>query len=177
MDSKHKHLELLLTVKRKIFVSYHHGRDQWYYDEFSRLFDDTYEAVQDNSLDREIDSEAPEYVMRQIREDYITGTSCTIVLCGAQTPTRKYVDWEIKATLDKEHGLIGINLPSNLMNHNGKYVVPKRLYDNTQSGYALFFQWTDLVQGVDYLRRQIETANAKPTRLIANSREMRSRNG
>jgi len=49
--------------------------------------------------------------MRGIRENFITGTSCTIVLCGAQTHLRKYVHWEIKATLDKEHGLIGVNLP------------------------------------------------------------------
>lgn len=33
-----------------------------------------------------------------------------MVLCGAEAPQRKFVDWEIKATLDKEHGLIGINL-------------------------------------------------------------------
>jgi hypothetical protein len=47
--------------------------------------------------------------MQRIRDKHITGTSCTIVLCGSLTPWRKYVDWEIKATLDKEHGLIGIN--------------------------------------------------------------------
>jgi hypothetical protein len=38
------------------------------------------------------------------REDNApTGTSCTIVLCGAETPKRKFVDWEIKAILDKGH--------------------------------------------------------------------------
>ena len=89
-------------VKRKIFVSYHHDNDQAYYNEFSRFFSDQYDAIQDSSLDRLIDSDDTEYVMRRIRENYITGTSCTVVLCGPQTRWRKYVDWEIKATLDKQ---------------------------------------------------------------------------
>ena len=76
------------------------------------VFADDYEVIQDNSVEREIDSNDAEYVTRRIREDFITGSSCTVVLCGAETPQRKFVDWEIKATLDKEHGLIGINLPT-----------------------------------------------------------------
>lgn len=110
---------LNIPTKRQIFVSYHHGSDQWYYDEFSRIFSDTYDVVKDNSLDRAIDSDDSDYVMRRIRENYITGTSCTIILCGAETSQRKYVDWEIKATLDKYHGLIGINLPSSTSSGNG----------------------------------------------------------
>ena len=33
------------AVRHKVFVSYQHSRDQWYYDTFSRMFHDTYEAV------------------------------------------------------------------------------------------------------------------------------------
>lgn len=164
-------------VRRRIFVSYHHHRDQAYYNEFSRIFSASYETVYDNSLDREIDSDNVEYVMRNIRENYIEGTSCTIVLCGAQTPWRKYVDWEIKATLDKEHGLIGINLPSNPLNRDGKYLVPYRLHDNIISGYALWITWQDLGGGAVYLRSQIEAANDRAKSLIDNSQPMRQRNG
>lgn len=73
---------LMKPIRRKVFVSYHHGGDQAYYDEFSRFFHDQYEAIRDNSLERLIQSDDTEYVMRQIREQYITGTSCTIVLIG-----------------------------------------------------------------------------------------------
>jgi hypothetical protein len=45
------------TVKHKIFVSYHHGGDQAYYDAFSKLFHDTYDLIYDNSLDRQVDSD------------------------------------------------------------------------------------------------------------------------
>ena len=110
-----------------MFVSYHHGGDRAYYDAFSQLFDASYDVIQDNSVEREIDSDDAEYVIRRIREDFITGSSCTVVLCGTDTPKRKFVDWEIKATLDKEHGLIGINLPANPRLLNGNVTVPNRL--------------------------------------------------
>ena len=123
-------------IKRSIFVSYHHGRDRQYYDAFSRLFAEGYEVIQDNSVERRIDSDNAEYVIRKIREDYITGSSCTVVLCGAETPRRKFVDWEIKATLDKAHGLIALRLPTNVNS-----IVPQRLMDNVASGYVVWTTW------------------------------------
>lgn len=162
--------------KRRIFVSYHHGNDKAYYDNFSQFFSASYDVIQDNSVDRDIDSTNVDYIIQNIRENYISGTSCTIVLCGAQTPWRKFVDWEIKASLDKNHGLIGINLPSN-PNRQEKYTVPDRLYDNIVSGYALWIQWADLNAGPQYLVSKVEEANAKSSLLINNSRALRSRNG
>ena len=72
------------AVKRKVFVSYHHRGDQAYYDAFSQAFHDTYEVITDNSLEREVDSDNVDYVMRRIRENHITGSSCTIVLVGGE---------------------------------------------------------------------------------------------
>lgn len=162
-------------ARRKVFVSYHHGGDQAYYDEFSRFFHDQYEAIRDNSLARLIQSDNTEYVMQQIREKYITGTSCTVILIGAQSHERKYLDWEIKATLDKCHGLIGIVLPTHAKNPAGEIVVPDRFLDNYKSGYAVWAHWSELtVQG---LTRLIDTAIAKPKWQIDNSRPMRQRNG
>ena len=163
---------LLTPPRRKVFVSYHHHNDRPYYDEFVRLFENTYEAIQDTSVGREIDSDDAEYVIRNIRENFLTGSSCTIVLCGNGTPSRKFVDWEIKATLDKEHGLIGINLPA-----NPSGIVPHRLFDNTQSGYAIWLQWNDIITNRIVLNQQLELARQKPRSLIKNSRELRTRNG
>ncbi len=170
---------LLLTtpVKRKMFVSYHHDNDQWYYNEFSRTFDLGFEAIQDRSLDRLIDSNNTDYVIGRIRQNYITGTSCTFVLCGPQTRWRKYVDWEIKGTLDREHGLIGIKLPNNPADLHGGVHKPDRLQDNIDSGYAVWINWEDLAGGPEYLRRIIEIANLKSSQLIVNSRKIRKRSG
>ena len=165
------------SVRRKIFVSYHHRGDQGYYDTLTRTFSDTYETIFDNSLERFIDSDNTDYVVRRIRENYISGSSCTIVLCGAETPWRKYVDWEIKATLDAEHGLIGVNLPTNLQNANRNYTVSDRLYDNIQSGYAVWTNWNHITANINNLSAIIEQAISQPSRLIVNNRSMMDRNG
>lgn len=166
---------MMKPTRRKVFVSYHHGGDQAYYDEFSSFFHDQYEAVRDNSLERLVQSDDTEYVMRQIREQYITGTSCTIILIGAQSHERKYLDWEIKATLDKNHGLVGIVLPTHVKTPSGEIVVPERFLDNHKSGYAVWAYWAGLtVQGLTQL---IDIAIAKPQWQIANLRPMRQRNG
>jgi hypothetical protein len=162
---------------RSVFISYHHDRDQGYYDAFAAAFDATYKCIADSSVDRIIDSDDPEYVMRRIREGYITGTSCTIVLCGPETRWRKYVDWEIKATLDKEHGLIGVLLPNNPPVAGGVHK-PDRLQDNTDSGYAILDGWAAITAGGPaYLKTLVERAIAMPKVLIANWRPLRQRNG
>jgi hypothetical protein len=112
--------------RRKVFVSYHHDKDQAFYNDLSRL-DFEYECVTDNSLDRWIDSDNPEYVIQRIRDRYIAGSSCTVVLCGRDTPWRKYVDWEIKATLDKTHGLLGVWLPTARRDIYGSIIVSAAL--------------------------------------------------
>lgn len=172
------YFSLLQTwIKRKIFVSYHHQNDQWYYNEFSRIFSDSYNVIQDNSLDRVIDSDDSEYVMRRIREEYLTGSSCTFVLCGPYTPQRKFVDWEIKATLDKNHGLIGISLPNNPVTPWNTVYVPGRLSENIYSGYALWLDWNGLIQAPNTLNQFIEIANARSKTLIRNADSLKARNG
>ena len=163
-------------VKRKVFVSYHHSGDQAYYDAFSRAFCDTYDVIADNSLERRVDSNDVDYVMRRIRENYITGSSCTIVLVGKETFGRKYVDWEIKATLDKEHGLIGVRLPTAPVSPQNLVIVPDRLYDNIQSGYALWVTWQQITTSAYTCTQLIEEANDRSKRLIDNTRDRLLRN-
>lgn len=166
-----------LLPRRSIFVSYYHLGDQAYYNEFSRLFSSTYWIVRDNSLDRIIESDDADYVRQTIREDYITGTSCTFVLCGPITPYRKYVDWEIKATLDKQHGLIGVKLPELAIVNNGCHK-PARLQDNIDSKYAVWTHWETLRNGgAAALKQVVEEAIGKSNELINNSRAMMGRNG
>lgn len=164
-------------VKHRVFVSYHHGGDQAYYNAFSTAFHDTYDVIYDNSLERRVDSDDVDYVMRRIRENYITGSSCTIVLVGAETWGRKYVDWEIKATLDKEHGLIGVYLPTAAKDPStNSIVVPARLHDNIESGYALWLSWQQITGNAAQLERHIATAKARSKSHIVNDRDRRLRN-
>jgi hypothetical protein len=161
--------------KRSVFVSYHHGLDRPWYEKFSHFFSEVYDVFEDNSPERAKDSDYTDYIMWSVRDNHIKGSSCTIVLCGAETGRRKFVDWEIAATLDKEHNLIGVCLPTCTINAQGKALVPDRLYDNIESGYAVWIAWQALTQGPDFLRAQIEIANAKSTSLIRNGRQKMGR--
>jgi hypothetical protein len=165
-----------LPSKRKVFVSYHHERDQQWFDYFTNQFSENYEVFQDQSLDEEVDSEDLHYVNRVIREDYISGSSITIVLCGALTYKRRFVDWEIASTLHYEHALLGIVVPDTLPDTNGKFTVPARLHDNIESGYATFQRhWPS---NADEFKNQIEVALSKSRLkfLIKNDRLKMKRN-
>ena len=167
----------LTEARRKVFVSYHHRNDQYYYNEFSRVFHNGYELISDTSLERQIDSADANYVMRRIRESHLSGSSCTIVLCGAATPRRKYVDWEILASLGQQMGIVAVGLPTIEAYPNGGTAKPLRLQDNIDSGYAQWTNWATLVARPDALAASIERALSCSKRLIVNSRNRMEING
>jgi hypothetical protein len=164
-------------VRRRIFVSYHHAHDQAYYDALSKTFHDRMDLVYDNSLDRQIDSDDTNYVIQRIRDNFISGTSCTIVLCGPETYQRKYVDWEIKATLDKGHGLIGVGLPTVATHADRSARVPDRLLSNYNSGYAAWKSWSELVTNPTLMATWIEEAVNQDASKIINPKAIKARNG
>lgn len=162
--------------RRRIFVSYHHRGDQQYYDDFSSTFHDRYEAISDNSIERRIDSADFGYIMRCIRENHLKGSSCTVVLCGLETPRRRYVDWEIEASLQQQMGLIAVLLPT-IVSYGGGTAKPDRLQDNIDSGYAEWVWWSMLRSDPSRLTSIVEAANARSKRLIVNNRPRMTRNG
>src|SRR6266851_4930923 len=108
-----------MAIRRKCFISYHH-EDQLYTDAFVKAFDDTHDvfiARQLGSMPEDvINSTDTDYVMGRIRADYIKDSTVTIVLAGKCTWARRYVDWEIQASLRSgetitPNGLLGIKLP------------------------------------------------------------------
>ena len=169
--------DVIIQPKRpRIFVSYQHSSDQYYYNLFSQTFHDAYETIYDNSLRDEIDSDDNDYIIQRIRDEFITGTSCTIVLVGPTSYQRKYIDWEIKATLDKEHGLIGIQLPHVPLQLNNTVIVPDRLHWNIQKGYADWLTWTQLIANPALLKQYVTSACARSKTLIVNPQEIKKQN-
>lgn len=135
-----------MLVKRTAFISYHHHNDQYYCDLFRDTFASEFNGIlTDNSLQRALNSDNAIYIDRIVRENYIHGSSLTIILCGADTDLRKFVDWEISDTLLYDHALLGIILPSCQWetSMNGvRHRLPMRLRDNVESGYANLIGWT-----------------------------------
>ena len=105
-------------ARRKCFVSYHQDDEnevQKFIDDFGGAFIPKVLGVSD--VDDFINSTDTEYVLRRIRELYLSDSTVTIVMIGQCTWARKYVDWEIASTLrndqvNKRSGLLGITLPS-----------------------------------------------------------------
>lgn len=122
-----------------------------------------------------IASADPDYTIGQIREKYLSDSTVTIVLLGACTHSRRYVDWEIKASLrqgeqSRPNGLIAILLPS----QGERAHLPERFKLNwgaNDSGYARYYQ---APTSADSLGRWIEDAfGARSGRahLISNPQE------
>lgn len=163
-------------TKRKVFISYHHRGDQDWFDRFTQLFADQYEIFYDNSLDGRIRSDDPDYINRAIREDHIVGSSITITLCGAESWKRKCVDWEIHSTLHHKHALMGIALRTAVRGSGGAIIIPARLHDNIQTGFAHWLPtWPN---DPTALRMAIETAinQSRDPSKIRNDRPKMERN-
>jgi hypothetical protein len=124
-------------IKRKVFISFHQ-KDRREVDDFIErwsvkegVFIPKALGVSDN--DDFVNSTDPEYVMSKIREKYLGDSTVTILLIGKCTHSRRYVDWEIKASLRQgenytPNGLVGILLPS----CGNSAHLPPRFKDNWQ---------------------------------------------
>ena len=171
---------MTFSPKRKVFISYYHG-DQAAVNKFVEDFSDVFipktVGVKDGDFD--INSTNPEYIMRKIREKKLEDSTVTIVLVGSCTHSRRYVDWEVKASLQQgstlPNGLIAINLP--YMGKEG--ALPSRISENvsrdTQGndiGYARYYVYP---RSSEQLYGWIEDAYAARTsraQLIKNTHEM-----
>jgi len=56
-----------------------------------------------------VESEDPQYIRSKIREQ-LNGTSVIVVLIGRHTAESEWVDYEIRASVERGNGIIGIRL-------------------------------------------------------------------
>ena len=113
-------------------------------------------------------------ILAEIRQNHLKDSTVTIVLIGSETANRKWIDWEIYASLRpyssrSRNGLLGIYLPT-------ADETPARLQDNIDSGYAVTMKWENISW---QLRSKIDEAyrNREKIDLLRNSRKRRDRNG
>ncbi len=165
---------------RTVFVSFSH-LDQQSVDDFivtwtenERVFIPKILGVGDE--DDFINSDNPEYVMAQIRSRYLEDSTVTIALIGPCTHSRRYVDWEIKASLTQgddylPNGLLGILLPGLRSAH-----LPPRFKLNWNSNeHNCYARYRVSPQSAWQLSSWIEDALAARTersQFIENPREM-----
>ena len=113
---------------RKVFVSYSHRLDQDAADSFRDLFSDQRDVFIDRSIREDIGDFQNETIKRRLSA-LIAQSSVTVVLIGAETGGRSWIDWEIYNSLRKSNGnerngLLGIYIP------NKQHRTPSRLLNN-----------------------------------------------
>jgi hypothetical protein len=176
---------LAAKTRRKCFISYHHA-DEAEVAQFIQTFDHNQDVLIARGIGAKmsgdiIDSVNPDYIMRKIRENYLRDTSVTIVMIGKETWKRKFVDWEIAASLRNTtqivaSGLTAITLPSAADYFDKR--LPDRLNDNWSKGNG-YATWWKYPSSADRLAEIIETAYSDrclKADLIDNRRPLRQRN-
>ena len=124
-----------------------------------------------------INSTNTDYVMRRIRTQYIGDSTVTILLIGSCTHSRRYVDWELKATLRQgetytPNGLIGILLPEYNFGPQNLPCLPDRFAANLSSTGDSYARYYYPPASASELRAWIEdafTARTMRPKLIRNS--------
>jgi len=108
-------------MARKVFFSFHYERDIWRTNVVrnSGIVEGTAAAgFHDASLWEEAKKKGDADVKKLIDKGLI-GTSVTVVLIGAETSSRKFVDYEIEQSIARANGLLGINI-SYIKDKDGK---------------------------------------------------------
>lgn len=160
------------NVRHKCFISYHHA-DQNEVSDFVATFDHERNVFIARGLGQEmsediIKSNDTTYVMQRIRELYLKDSTVTLVLIGKCTWARRYVDWEIQASLRHgqtvtPNGLLAIKLPS-YPKRSGQF--PDRLNlnlkqsDDQEDCYA---RWIEYPSRKDTLSNAIDAAFSRRT--------------
>jgi hypothetical protein len=137
---------------RNFFVSYHHDYDQAYVKKLRQIKQGM--KVADYSLKEDISEYTDEQIYNVIRNK-MRACSVTIILIGERTGHRKWIDWELWASLRgyknsrnpkrsfKPKGLLAIYLPT------ASHSVPERLQANIDSGYAVSMRWKNIERDLE----------------------------
>jgi hypothetical protein len=119
-------------MARRVFFSFHYDNDVWRASivRNSHVVEGAAAAgFQDASLWEEAKKKGDEALKRLINTG-LENTTVTAVLIGAETASRKWVDYEIQRSIERGNGLLGIYIDG-LMDKDGKTsargAVPTRL--------------------------------------------------
>jgi len=135
---------LTVAIRHKCFLSYHHA-DQAAVRSFIDTFDTNHDVFISRAIampDDVINSNNPDYIMSRIRDLYLSTSTVTIVLVGGCTWARKFVDWELQASLRQPAGGFPNGLMAVLLNKTATQGrLPDRVKLNYDSGYAKFYPY------------------------------------
>ena len=153
---------------RNVFVSYSHRLDQDVVDEFRRKFGNDKMVFSDCSLEnKDLSHLSDDTIKNNYIRPQLRLSSVTIVLIGAETGGRWWVDWEIYFSLRKSagnerNGILGILIP------NKQHYIPQRILDNPNNSEIISMpksekELEDAIERV-YLKRYHTPNLSRPLR-------------
>ena len=130
--------------RRKVFVSFHDADSKWRR-KFTKLMEGRIADYSVKGGDISVKGRPIEDILREIRENHIADATVTVVLIGRCTWRRRFVDWEIHASIRSTNanprtGLLGIVVPCHPEYGEAskdEHLLPPRLADNLD-GYRPF---------------------------------------
>lgn len=107
-------------MARKTFFSFHFERDNWRAGQVRNAsMTKKDDAGYIDAADWEEVKKKGQAAIEKWINDQLYGTTCTVVLIGAETSTRPYVAYEINQSIARGNGLLGIYI-HNIKNVEGK---------------------------------------------------------
>ena len=99
-------------MARKVFFSFHYGRDSWRVSQVrnSNVITNLekspfYDKAEWESIKRNGDPAIKNWIDKQL-----SGTSVTVVLIGKETASRRWVKYEIQKSIELGKGLLGVHI-------------------------------------------------------------------
>ena len=173
-----------LGSKRSVFITYDaedHTETEFFIDLFAKKKGILkLEDRRVSPADEFISNPSRPYILKQVRTDCLKISSVTIVLIGKCTHSRRFIDWEIAASLTRfrgaPSGLIGLVLNR----ARGSALLPPRLGANWAPGNVNCYARVYKVPSVQHeLREMIEDAHAareQRAHLISNDARLMKQN-
>lgn len=156
-------------MAHKCFISYN-AADKAAVDTFCETYSGSFIRRGLKMEDDIINSNDTDYVMRRIRQLYLQDSTVTIVLIGKCTWARKFVDWEVQASLRNPadgypNGLVAIQLWKSYT------TLPERVQRNRDSGYAKFYEPPVSSKSLENMIDEAWDARSNKQNLIVNPRD------
>jgi MTH538 TIR-like domain (DUF1863) len=129
-------------MSRRVFFSFHYQRDIWRANVIrnSGMIEGVSAAgFADASLWEETKKKG-DAAIKALIDRGLDGTSVTVVLIGAQTASRKYVDYEVRQSLTRGNGLLGIRVDS-IKDQNGQLDSPGAVPAALAQAGVLVYSW------------------------------------
>lgn len=130
-------------MARRVFFSFHYDRDIWRASQIRNSWVCKPSIEEAGFVDiaswEAIEREGDEAVERWINNQ-LYGTSVTVVLIGAETAGRKWVNYEIKKSCERDNGMLGVYIHNCKDQRQNTDYKGKNPFDDWKSGDVLLSQ-------------------------------------